>query len=263
MIKGGLMKRLLVVNIALIVVCSLGADVRIGADELDLAFEHETLSQTDKVMSLASKQAILSQADKVLIAEDIQHTLSTATIGKMKLEPYNDAKKQSNGIEGCVNVVDGGHLWPSAFWRSDFGDYCINEKTAKKELIVPKKLVDAYREAIELKNNHRDAFACLHVFLDKLNDGYYPEKMTFKEKKELFWFPRGSPAWSEEKYYDKNLRETQAVTFNYPSLLSFQEAEIEGRTVLYCKPVIKRKKDGSIYQVILVYDENRWLIGPS
>ncbi|MGD9611792.1 MAG: hypothetical protein AB7V22_02700 [Kiritimatiellia bacterium] len=241
------MKHLLLLNIALIVASAFGSDVLVGTNQVDLAFE----------------DGILSPADKALIVEDIQHVLSTATVGKMDLKPYNDAKKHSLGIEGSISLGAGGHYWPRAFWKNDFGDYRVDERTSKKMLVVPKKLIDAYREAIQFKNNHPEAFTSLDAFLEQINKGFQPEKMDLSEKKALFWFPPGMPAWSKEEYYDDNLREMKTISFSYPSLLTFQKVQIGNNTVIYCKPVIISKEDDNFYQMTLVYDGGRWRIGPS
>lgn len=241
------MKHLHVINFVLFTACAFGSDVRVGTNKVALAFE----------------DGALSLIDKVVIAEDIQHVLSTATVGEIALTPYENKKKRHQGIKGRISVGPKGHHWPRAFWENDFGDYRIDETTSQKKLIVPEKMVDAYRKAIEFKNNHPDEFASLDVFLKHLNIGFQPEKMTFDEKKALFWFPPGSPSWAEESYYDKNLLEMKTISFRHPSLLSFQETQIEDRTVIYCRLIIELKKDGSLHQVVLVYDGTGWRIGPS
>jgi len=237
------MKHCLLLNLVLLVACAFGADVLVGTNEVDLALENGTLSQTDKA----------------LIVEDIQRVLSTG--GTENLKQYEGAEKHAPGMKGRIIVGSKGHHWPRAFWENDFGQYRVDEKTSKKELVVPGKLVDAYREAIELKNNHPEAFGNLDAFLREIDEGYHPEKMNLAEKKALFWFPPGMAAWSEEKYYDDNLREMKTITFNYPSLLTFQEAQVGSNAVLYCKPVVRSKHDDTFDQMTLVYDGERWRIG--
>lgn len=237
------MKHLCLMNIILFAVCAFGADVLVGTNEVDLAFEGDALSPDEKAF----------------IAEDIQRVLSTG--GKEKLKKYGEAEKHAPNMKGRISVGPKGHHWPRAFWKNDFGQYRIDEKTSKKELIVPKKLVDAYRESIELKHKHPEAFASLDSFLKEIDKGYHPEKMDLAEKKALFWFPPGMPAWSKEKYYDDNLREMKTISFNHPSVLTFQEAQVGSNTVLYCKPVVRSKQDDSFDQMTLVYDGARWRIG--
>ncbi len=241
--KGKYMKHLLLLTVILFTVYAFGANVLVGTNKVELAFKCTTLSPDEKAF----------------IAKDIQQVLSTDD--KKKLKQYNEIDKHTQNMVGYISVGTKGHHWPRAFWENDFGQYRINEKTSKKELIVPKKLVDAYRESIELKNKHPEAFASLDSFLKELNKGYHPEKMNLAEKKALFWFPPGMPAWSQEKYYDDNLREMKTISFYHPSVLTFKKTQIGNNTILYCKPVVRSKQYDSFDQMTLVYDGKRWRIG--
>lgn len=242
MTKGRFMKHLFLLNIVLFAVCAFGADILVGTNKVDLAFEDKALSPDEKAF----------------IAEDIQRVLSMD--GKEKLKPYGDTEKHAPDMKGYISVGPKGHYWPRAFWKNDFGQYRIDEKTSKKELIISKKLVAAYRKAIVLKNNHLDAFASLDSFLKEIDKGYHPEKMDLAEKRSLFWFPPGMSAWSKEKYYDDNLLELKTISLALPSVLTFQEAPVGSDTVLYCKPVVRSKQDNSFDQMTLVYDGTRWRI---
>ena len=254
------MNHLFLLNLVLFVACAFGSDMRIGTNEVNLTFGYETSSQADKAKDRPSVDESLSQADKAVIIEDIRHVLSTATVGKMTLEPYEDTKKQAHGIKGRISIGSGGHLWPRAFWENDFGQYRVDEKTSKKELIVPEKLLEAYREAIEFKKTHPEAFVRLEPFLTQINRGFHPEQMTLAEKKALFWFHPEEPAWTKENYYDKNIKGIKLISFKHPSLLTFQEAQVGSNAVIVCKLIVYSKQDGSLDQMTLVYDGTRWRI---
>ena len=254
------MNHLFLLNLVLFAACAFGSDMRIGTNEVNLAFGHDTSSQADKARERSSVDESLSQADKAAIIEDIRHVLSTATVGKMKLEPYEDTKRQAHGIKGRISIGSGGHLWPRAFWENDFGQYRVDEKTSRIELIVPEKLLEAYREAIEFKNTHPEAFVSLKPFLLQINRGYNPEQMTLAEKKALFWFHSEEPAWTKESYYDKNIEGIKLISFKHPSLLTFQESRVGSNTVIICKPLVCSKHDHRFDQMTLVYDGTRWRI---
>lgn len=233
-------------NFLLVAVYASGSDIMVGENAVDLVFEDATISNSDKA----------------IIVEDIQRVLSSG--GKLKLKRYDDASKGSIGMTGRISIGPEGHHWPRAFWKNNFGQYRINEKTSKKELIVPKKLIDAYREAIIFKKTHSDVFENLDAFLAKLNKGFNPEKMSLSEKKTLFWFPPGEPSWNKESYYDKNIKGLKENSFSYPSILTFKEKIFDGYCIVYCKPVVSMKNNPSSFdQVVFVFDGTSWRLGVS
>jgi len=212
-----------------------------GNDSYAIVFEDKNLKPTEK-------KAIL---------EDIQNVLST-TPGAADSEKNGDKTNQYDRLA----VGSKGHFWPRPLWESNFGEYRLNKNTSERELYVSKELSLQYQQAIAFRSKHRDIFESLVQFLAKLNNGFDPAVMELDEKQALFWFSPEQQKWTEEKYYDNNLNEMKTIHFHWPSILTVKETAIDGKSYIYCKPVVSVKgSSNTLDQMTLIFDGVLWRIG--
>lgn len=219
------------------------ASVFLGSEELDVAFD-------DPDLTLAEKTAIV---------EDVRNVLST-TSSSARTKRYDADDKKTPGILGRIDTGTEGHLWPRAYWKNGFGEYRMNQKTGKRELVISKNLSDSFRGAIAFGELHKKAVDELDVFLTAIEKGFDPSHMSYADKQDLIWFSPGQRPWPEESYYDANIREMKTIRFHRPSIMTFKEDRVEEQPLVYCKPVVQSKTDDSIDQMMLVYVKGKWRI---
>lgn len=222
---------------------SSSANVHVGSEDVDVVFDDPDLTLVERTV----------------IIEDVRNVLSTMS-PSAKLKRFDATDKKSAGMSGRIHAGAKGHRWPRGYWKNGFGKYRLNQKTGKSELVISKELSDSFRDAIAFREKHRKAFDELDVFLTAIEKGFDPSRMSFDDKKALFWFSPGQRLWTKESYYDANIREMKTVCFHKPSIMTFKEDKVEGHSLIYCKSVVRSKKDDSFDQMVLVYDGNRWRI---
>ena len=222
---------------------SYSASVLLGSEELDVAFD-------DPDLTIAEKTAIV---------EDVRNVLST-TSPSARTKRYDADDKKTPGISGRIDTGTKGHLWPREYWENGFGEYRMDQKTGKPELVISKNLIDSFRDAIAFRELHKKAVDELDVFLTAIERGFDPSQMSYDDKQDLFWFSPGQRLWPKESYYDANIREMKTVSFHKPSIMTFKEDKTEGQPLIYCKPVVRSKTDDSFDLMVLVYFKGKWRI---
>jgi hypothetical protein len=139
-----------------------------------------------------------------------------------------------------------------------FGDMVLLDGTPC--LVVEERLVEAYRQALATARKHAEMMAQVKPTLALLSDPERLMALPLEAKKDLFafgkrWEPRDSVEW-----YDRNLRSyVGGYTMEEPSILSFEQADIEGVRMWLFGTLMKPRDTAGAYKAEgLVFVDGRW-----
>jgi hypothetical protein len=160
---------------------------------------------------------------KTVIADDLQ--LIVGRLDEATFEPIGDEdrslykKRYQAAVTHRLNFGDQKQWLPKVL-RTHFG---VALKVADTyHLLVDRAVVDAYQEALRLKQSSSVMFSQVDDFLAKLQDPEKRRKIARDPQKarEMFYFHTMEP-WGRDEYYRSNLLPGPSATIRRPSLLEF------------------------------------------
>lgn len=181
--------------------------VTIAGEEFSLSFLPEDVPPETKTVIADDLQSIVTRLDEAAFEP----------IGDEDRSLYN--KRYQAAVTHRLNFGEQKQLLPKVL-RKHFGVALKVPNTY--HLLIDKAVVDAYQEALRLKQSRPVMFSQVDDFLAKLQD---PEKRRRiardpQKAREMFYFYKMEP-WRRDEYYRSNLLLGPTATIRRPSLLEF------------------------------------------
>ena len=242
------MKAFLMIYIFFLVI---GQSLGVDADEVKMR---------SHAFDVVCEDRSVTDDERLMIKQDIETVLSTAH-SSARPKDFDDKRSRKNGYVGKIDGGTKGSWWPRPYRRNAFGYYRFDTKTSRRQLIISKKLSDEYRKSFRFQEVHREPVNKLWDFLEKVNAGLNPRKLKLRDKKALFSFSHDADIYEKENILDKNIEELNKARVHRPSILNFEEAELDGKPVIYCRAVLTEKNDADFNfrdWVKLMYDGKAW-----